>query len=260
MILAREYHIIINKDWNVRPTWMGIRLCGYVFYNDHVLPSKYNKQATARQIHKCFKKGMTEEQTRIKCASRLGYLSHADCINLLRKLGMENSLGKIIKRHRIKSPFEGLVAEDKLKFLSVCKTLTDDGYGWDKKIYLLDYVIEDSKIEKTTVTVSVPDSNGTNQTVTKTVPNKVLSIRFKKIIKTHIEIDEEGNEIETYEFEKKKDKNGNDTIFDWEHYTFTGSKVLIDQAQNDFSKNDLPAPTVITQFRGKNGQTFFKFT
>lgn len=49
-------------------------------------------------------------------------------------------------------------------------------------------------------------------------------------------------------------------MFDAEFYTFTGSKVLIDQAMNDFSREDLPAPTVITQFKGKNGQTFFKFT
>ncbi len=260
MILARDYHIIINKDWNVRPTWMGIRVCGYTFYNDHVMSAKNNKQNTARQIHKCFKKGMTVEETRIKCASRLGYIKHANCINLLVKLGMERSLGKIIKRHRIKSPFEGLVAEDKKKFLSVCKMLTDDSNGWDKKILLLDYVIEDSKIEKTTVSVSIPDADGKQQTVTKTVPNKVLSIRFKKILKTEIEITKTGEEIEHYVFEKKKDNQGNDTIFDAEYYTFTGSKVLIDQAQNDFSRNDLPAPTIITQFRGKNGQTFFKFT
>jgi hypothetical protein len=265
MILAHDFHIVINKDWNIRPTWMGIRLCGYQFYHEHTLPSKDNKQKTARNIHKLVKKGFTEEQIRIKCSSQLGYIKHADCRHLLKILGMENSIGKIIKRHRVKSPFNGLNGEDKVKFLSICKMLNENNEGtdngWNKEIMLIDYVIEDSKIEKTTMTVSVPDSEGHNQTVTKTVPNKVLSIRFKKIIKIRKTKDANGKETEHYEYEKRKDKDGNDTLLDWEHYTFTGSKVLIDQAMNDFSREDLPAPTIITQFKGKNGNnSFFKFT
>lgn len=57
-----------------------------------------------------------------------------------------------------------------------------------------------------------------------------------------------------------KDKQGNPTLIDAEFYTFTGSKILIDQATNDFTKEDLPSPTVIQQIKGKTGQTFFKFT
>lgn len=79
---------------------------------------------------------------------------------------------------------------------------------WNKKILLEDYKIEDSKIDRRKVTVSVPDSSGNYQEITKVVT----------------------------------------------------SKVLIDQAQKDFSREDLPAPTVIKQFEGKKGQTFFKFT
>lgn len=33
-------------------------------------------------------------------------------------------------------------------------------HTWNKKIYLVDYLIEDSKIEKTQVSVKVQDSNG----------------------------------------------------------------------------------------------------
>lgn len=125
----------------------------------------------------------------------------------------------------------------------------------------MDYAIEDSKIEKTTVTVEMPDSDGRPQTVTKTVPNKVLALKFKKILRSWTSIGEDGEEVEYYEFEKKKDKDGNPTLLDWEHYTYTGSKILIDQAMNDFTRDDLPAPTVITQFKGKNGNnSFFKFT
>lgn len=125
---------------------------------------------------------------------------------------------------------------------------------------LIDYKITDSKIEKTKVTVTVPDSRGINQDITKTVPGKVLAIRFKKIVKTFELRDKNGEEYERYDFEKQKDKDGNPMLEDAEFYSFTGSKILIDQAVNDFSIEDLPSPTVIQQFEGKNGQTFFKFT
>lgn len=127
--------------------------------------------------------------------------------------------------------------------------------GGGCKILLIDYAIQESKIEKHTVTVNIPDSDGINQEVTKTVPGKVLAFKFKKIIKTF----EMGDE-EKYLFEKQKDKDGNPTDTDAEFYTFTGSKIMIDQALNDFSPADLPCPTVIQQFQGKDGKTYTKFT
>ncbi len=123
------------------------------------------------------------------------------------------------------------------------------------KILLEDYVIQDSKIEKNTVTVNIPDSDGINQEVTKTIPGKVLAFKFKKITKTFVM-----GEEERYVFEKQKDKDGNPTDADAEYYTFTGSKIMIDQALNDFSPDDLPCPTVIQQFQGKDGKTYTKFT
>ena len=133
-------------------------------------------------------------------------------------------------------------------------------HTWNKKIFLLDYLIEDSKIEKTQVSVRMPDSSGIIHDVLQQKPGKVLAIRFKKILRTIEETDEAGETVERYEFEKVKDAQGNPTLIDAEYYSFTGSKILIDQAMNDFSKEDLPSPTVIQQFQGKNGQTFFKFT
>lgn len=133
-------------------------------------------------------------------------------------------------------------------------------HTWNKKIFLLDYTIEDSKIEKTQVTVKMQDSNGQVRDVLQEQPSKMLAIRFKKILKTVEQQTETGDVVEHYEFEKVKDAQGNPTLIDAEYYSFTGSKILIDQAMNDFSKEDLPSPTVIQQFKGKNGQTFFKFT
>ncbi len=123
-----------------------------------------------------------------------------------------------------------------------------------------DYVITDSKIETTKVKVSIPDAQGRMQDIEKEIPGKVLALRFKKIIKTVTKILDNGKEAETYIYEKEKDKQGNPTLIDAEFYTFTGSKILIDQATNDFTKEDLPSPTVIQQIKGKTGQTFFKFT
>lgn len=266
MILARDYHVIVNRDYNVRPTWTGIRIVGYVFYHDRVMLGKRNKQDLCRHVAKLFKQGKSEEEVRVAQASRFGYAKHADCIHLFKSIGMENSLGKIIKRRRIKAPFQGMVSTQKVKFSSICKMLLNVNGGggephtWNKKIYLVDYLIEDSKIEKTQVSVKVQDSNGQIRDVLQQQPGKVLAIRFKKIIKTEERTSESGEVYEHYEFEKLRDAQGNPTLVDAEYYSYTGSKILIDQALNDFSKEDLPSPTVVQQFQGKNGQTFFKFT
>ena len=123
------------------------------------------------------------------------------------------------------------------------------------KILLIDYKVMDSKIDKDKIQVQVEDSDGEEHLVEKSKPNKALAIRFKKILKTFGTDDDE-----KYVFEKKKDENGNPTEEDAEYYSFTGSKILIDQALNDFTIEDLPCPTVVQQFQGKNGQTFVKFT
>lgn len=266
MILARDYHVIVNRDYNVRPTWTGIRIVGYVFYHDRVMLGKRNKQDLCRHVARLFKQGKSEEEVRVAQASRFGYAKHADCIHLFKSIGMENSLGKIIKRRRIKAPFQGMVSTQKVKFSSICKMLLNVNGGggephtWNKKIYLVDYLIEDSKIEKKQVSVKVQDSNGQIRDVLQQQPGKVLAIRFKKIIKTEERTSESGEVYEHYEFEKLRDAQGNPTLVDAEYYSYTGSKILIDQALNDFSKEDLPSPTVVQQFQGKNGQTFFKFT
>lgn len=120
MYLARDWHVTVNKDYNIRPTWMGIRVCGYVFFHDRVLVAKRNKQRLARRVHKLQKKGYDEESIRLKCASQFGYIKHVNSIHLIKSLGMEKTLGKIIRRRRVQSPFEGLTADNKVKFSSIC--------------------------------------------------------------------------------------------------------------------------------------------
>lgn len=127
--LASRYHVTVNGDYNVRPTHMGIRLCGYVFFHDRVLLSKRNKRELASHVARLRKKGFSEEEIRVKQASRFGYAKHVNCINLFKCLGMENSLGKIIKRRRIKPPFEGMKPEQKVTFTKVCSLLAESCGG-----------------------------------------------------------------------------------------------------------------------------------
>lgn len=257
MHLARDYHVMVNKDYNIRPCWTGIRLAGYVFYNDHVMSSKRNKTELAKRVHNLKKKGFEEEGIRLKLASRFGYIKHANSRHLFRTLGMEKTLGRIINNRRVRPPFSGMAGSQKVKFSSIINPCAENTSGTDEhiKIYLMDYKIIDSKIDSDKYMVQIENSDGGQKLVEKTKPQKALAIKFKRILRTF-----ENDDGEHYIFEKKKDDNGAPTADDAEYYSFTGSKILIDQALNDFTIEDLPCPTVIQQFRGKNGQTFVKFT
>ncbi len=263
MHLTRDYRCTINTDYNIRPTYEGIRLCGYTFYHERLEISKRNKKAVAKRIRKLQKLGFSEEQIRIKLASQLGYLKHADCINLIKTLGMEKSLGKIIKNRRIKPPFKGMSPDQKVPFSSIILKYEDAMGGGNidkKKIFLIDYVIQDSKIDKETVTVYEMNTLGESQAIKKQVPSQALAIKFKKILRTFVTKDVNGEEKETYQFEKKLDEQGQPTEIDAEFYTFSGSKIMIDQATNDFTVQDLPVPTVIQQCKGADGKLYTKFT
>ena len=61
-------------------------------------------------------------------------------------------------------------------------------------------------------------------------------------------------------YEKEKDSNGNPTTKDAEYYSYTGSAIMLDQAEKDFSKEDLPCPTVVMEQVNKLNKKFYKFT
>ena len=261
MTLARDYYIDVNKGWNVRPVDSGgIDVCGYVSFHDHRRLRKRNKVKLCRDVAKLKKKGMSPEEIRISCSSRIGFAVHADCKNLLRKLdiNMEKRLGTVIKNRKLNIPFQGMRFDQKKAFSEiVCK----DGQDESKyKILLTDYAIEDSKVEKEEVIVQVPDGNGGTRTERTVQAKKCLVIRYKRIINTIISYDENGDECEKYEFEKAVDKDGNPTAKDAEYYSYTGSTVMLEQAGNDFTKDDLPCPTVITEFSNRLNKKFYKFT
>lgn len=262
MVLARDYYIEVNKNWNVRPVYDGgIDVCGYVFFHDTLQLRKRNKQALCREVAKCKKKGLNPEETRLKCASRIGFASHADTNNLLRKLdiNMEKRLGTVIKNRKVNIPFKGMRYDQKRTFSEiVCKDGQDET---PYKILLVDFIEDDSTIEKETVLVQVPDGNGGTKTEQQTRPKKRLAIRYKRIVNTTTSTNDEGEEVENYEFEPEIDKKtGQPTGRDAEWYSYSGSSVLLDQAGNDFTKEDLPCPTVITEYTNKQGKKFLKFT
>lgn len=128
------------------------------------------------------------------------------------------------------------------------------------KILLEEYTILESKIDKETRTVVEMDSSGKQQQISRQVPAQVLAIRFKKILQTITRHDANGEEEESYIFQKRKDEDGQLSTDDAEFYAFTGSRIMIDQAQCDFTPEDLPCPTVIQQVRGKDGKLYTKFT
>jgi hypothetical protein len=261
MILARDYYIEVNKDWNVRPVYAGgIDVCGYVSFHDHRMLRKRNKKQLCKQVDKCKRKGLSPEETRLKCASRIGFATHANSRNLLRKLNinMEKRLGTVIKNRKLNIPFKGMRFDQKRSFSElVCKNGQDED---DYKIYLLDYSVEDSKVEKEDVLTEVPDGNGGTKMERISRPKKCLVIRYKRIIRTVVDRTLEGEEVESYVFEKEKDKSGNQTQKDAEYYSYTGSSVMLEQVDNDFTHDDLPCPTVITEFTNKLNKKFYKFT
>lgn len=261
MTLARDYYIDVNGDWNVRPVHNGgIDVCGYVSFHDHRRLRKRNKVELCREVSKFRKKGFAPEEIRIQCSSRIGFAVHGDCKNLLKKLNinMGKRLGNVIKNNKVQIPFKGMKFEQKRAFKDiVCKIGQPEE---DYNILLLDYSIEDSKVEKEDLIIQVPDGNGGTKPEKVTRPKKCLVIRYKRIQETITTIQPDGEENETYICEKVMDQDGNPTSRDAEYYAYTGSEVMMDQANQDFKKEDLPCPTVIKEELNKQGKKYYKFT
>ena len=225
MILTRDYLLEVNRSWNVRPVHAGgIDVCGYVFFHDHTLLRKRNKKALCRQVAKLKKKGLSQRDIELKCASRIGFAQHADTRNLLKKLNMEKRLGKVIKNRKRKAPFEGMEFEQKQSIEDIiCHVGENEN---EKLILLTDFKIDDSVIEK--------NDDGS--------PKRRIALRYKSI--------------------KSVSGTEDDPTYEWgeEHYAFSGSQIMIEQAEEDFSKEDLPSITVIQEYVNKQRKKFYKFT
>ena len=237
MVLTREKYVQINRSWNVRPIEPdGIDVCGYVLHHFYRTVRKRNKQNTWRQVIELRKKGMTPEEIRLACASRIGWMTHADCRNLLRKMNvnMEERLGKKIRKNRSVIPFMGMVKEQKRSIEDYLCHIDEnvDPVGSRKEeeqnmILLEEYKLDNSPFEGKELRAA---------------------LRFREI--DHIEI-------------KRTEDGKTDIEYIWkqeELFMWTGSKILIDQMQRDIKSEDLPAPTAIHEYENKYKKKFYKFT
>lgn len=169
LYLATELKLTLNHKWRIAPVdAQGIDSGGYVHFHTHMKVRKRNKQALCRQVAKLRGKGLSDKEIQQRASSRVGFIQHADCINLLNKLGMETPKKRLGQKIRDKkSPWTDLGADRKKKFEDILydTRLPEEERGDenDKLIELLDYKIEDSKIEK--------ETDGT--------PKKCLVIRYK---------------------------------------------------------------------------------
>ena len=130
--LTRDYRCTPNRDHSVRPTYLGIHIGGYVFFHEKLLVDKRNKQNLARRVKHLFDCGADEEDVRRNLSSYFGFVKHANSVNLFKSIGMEKSLGKIIKKRRVKAPFAGLTSEDKVKFSELVSNSPTFGGGCPK--------------------------------------------------------------------------------------------------------------------------------
>ena len=230
--LAHELKLTIKYNWQIFPiTSRGIDYVGYVFYQDYVKLRKRNKVALCKQVAALRKKGLSDEEVRIKASSRIGFASHANTKNLIRTLKMEKRLGEVIRKRRMRHPFEDLSDDHKKKIGEIIydTTIVESRRGKEDEFLILleDFKIELSALEK--------EKDGS--------PRRCIALRYKLI--DHIEINGDKKE---YIWQEK------------EWYSFSGSRIMIEQAEDNFSKEDLPIATVITLFQTNKGANFTKFT
>ena len=145
--------------------------------------------------------------------------------------------GKLVKARRARVPFEGM---EKSQQQSIEDIICSEGQDENKfLIQVIDYKVDDSVIEKETVQVEETAADGSTHLVTKEVPKKRLTLRYRII--DHIE-----GITEVWQTT--------------DHYLYTGSKILIDQALNDFCRDELPFSTVVKELHNKFKKKFYKFT
>ncbi len=224
-----------NPKWQVLNLNDGLPIVGYRLYADgHIRVGKQSKEKGIRKILRGRKMGLNNEQIRRACSSYLGTWVHADSKNLIRKYNMEKRerLGAKISRHKSQCPFENVAQTQQRKFE---KLLYDPESGLEEDAFLMelrDYAVIPSIKE-------FYDDDPAR-------PKPCLAILFEWQGETQQYTDKKGK---TVLIEKGK-----------EYFSYTGSKILIDQASTEFTKEDLPAPTVIQVAVNKRDKKFYKFT
>lgn len=231
--MAAELHLTMNPKWQVGSLIDGLNIVGYrIFADGHIRVRREIREKIKKKIRRGKKMGLTDKQIFRATSSILGSMMHADSINFMQKYHMETRerLGAKINRRKSQCPFEGMTHTQQRRFESLLFNPEEGGDENDKLMELRDFEVIDSIKE------FYDDGK----------PKPCLAIRYEWQGETFEYADERGRKVVV---EKGK-----------EYYSYTGSKVLIEQAQTEFSKEDLPAPTVIQIAVNKRNKKFYKFT
>lgn len=233
LYLSSELHLPLNPKWQVVNLKDGLHVTGYRIYGDgHIRVGKESKIKAIRKIKTGRKMGLSDEHIRRACSSYLGVWTHANAINLTRKYNMEKKprLGAAINKRKSLCPFEDMGHSQQRRFEPI---LYDPDSGLQEEGRMME--LQDVQI--------IPSIKETNDDGS---PKDCLAIRF--IWQGDI-IEYQDERDKTVRIEKDK-----------EYFSYTGSKVLIEQVRTEFTKDDLPAPTVIKIAVNKRNKKFYKFT
>ena len=189
------------------------------------------KEDIKRKIQKGLKMGLTYDQIRRAISSQLGTMVHANSINFINKYHMEKRerLGAKINKRKSQCPFD-IPHTQKRQFE---RLLFDPDVEANEDDFLME-------LRAYSVIDSIQEFNDDGS------PKKCLAIMFEW----------KGKQF-TYQNEK-----GKDVLVEpgQVYYAYTGSKVLIEQTETEFSEEDLPADTVIQVAVNQRKKKFYKFT
>lgn len=233
LYMAKELRLNLNPKWQVGSLIDGLSIVGYrIFADSHIRPKKEIKERAIRKILRGRKMGLSDEQIRRAVSSNIGHLKHGNTINLMRKYNMETRerLGAKINRRKSQCPFEGMTHAQQRRFEQLLFDPDSGGDENSRMMKLIDFAV----------------INSTKEFHDDGSPKPCLAIRYNWQGESVSYTDDRGKTVLV--------ENGK------EYYSYTGSRVLIEQAQNEFSKDDLPAPTVIQIAVNKRNKKFYKFT
>lgn len=88
--LHENRYLSLKSNFQIYPVESrGIDFVGYVTYHTHSLARKRNKQGLCREVARLRKKGLSDEEIRLRVAARMGFMVHCNSNHLLKTLGMK---------------------------------------------------------------------------------------------------------------------------------------------------------------------------
>ena len=106
--LFSERNQRIKSNFQIFPVESrGIDFVGYVTRHEYALARKRNKKNLCRKVAEFRKQGLSEEQIRLKTASRVGFMIHANTNHLLQTLNLQVGMKKFSEIEQGSGKLEG---------------------------------------------------------------------------------------------------------------------------------------------------------